>query len=92
MPARVGPQRRRPGTIAYRQLSQRSAPGRRDEFFGFADSDVSYGSDHMFISIIPMGCWDSSGAGWHPYPFVAVASFHQWDCSVGPRMRQMIAR
>jgi hypothetical protein len=54
-PARVGPQRLRLGIIACRQLSLRSAAGRRDEFFGFADSDVSYGSDHMFISIIPMG-------------------------------------
>ena len=55
MPARVGPQRLRPGIIAYRQLPLRSAAGRRDEFFRFADSDVNYGSDHMFISIVSMG-------------------------------------
>jgi hypothetical protein len=30
-------------------------------FFGFADFDVNYGSDLVFISIIPMGCWNSSG-------------------------------
>jgi hypothetical protein len=51
------------------------------ESFGFADSEVNYGSDLMFISIIAMGCWDSSGAGWHPYPFVAVATFHHWNYS-----------
>jgi len=33
------------------------------EFFGFADSDVNHGSDVMFISIVRMGRWNSSGAG-----------------------------
>jgi hypothetical protein len=33
------------------------------EFFGFADSDVNYGSDVMVVSIVRMGCWNSSGAG-----------------------------
>jgi hypothetical protein len=61
------------------------------EFFGFADSDVNYGSDLMFISIIPMGCWNSSGAGGIHIRSWLSRAFTNGTVPLGRRMRHMIA-
>jgi hypothetical protein len=84
MPARVGPQRLRPGIIACRQLPLLGAAGRRVRVLRIRRPRRQLRiRPHVHLHH-PDGVLEQYWGRWHPYPFVAVASFHQWDCSVGP--------
>jgi hypothetical protein len=61
------------------------------EFVEFADSDVNYGSDLMFISTILIGRWNSRGAGGIHIRSWLSRAFTNGTVPLGRRTGQMIA-